>query len=111
MAADPAQQGELFPGPPAVLRLRRAADDTLRAMRRSGRLEDCDTLLVALVRTTADVADQRRNDPEAAWHLNAALKLLADLDGRLRQIGGPEHDAFAELLAAASGPAPTGDTP
>ena len=47
-------------------------------------------------------------DPDAAWHLNAALKLLAELDGRLRQIGGPEHDAFAELLAAASGPAPPG---
>ena len=102
------EQGEFFPGPPAVKRLRRAADDTLRAMRRSGRLEDCDQLLVALVRTTADVADQRRNDPEAAWHLNAALKLLADLDGRLRSIGGPEHDAFAELLAAAAGGAPPG---
>jgi hypothetical protein len=108
MPADPAGQGELFPDPPAVRRLRRAADDTLRALRRSGRLEPCDTLLMALVRTTADVADQRRNDPDAAWHLNAALKLLADLDGRLRQIGGPEHDAFAELLAAASGPAPPG---
>lgn len=111
MAPDTAEQGALFPGPPAVLRLRRAADDTLRAMRRAGRLEDCDTLLVALVRTTADVADARRRDPDAAWHLNAALKLLAELDGRLRQIGGPEHDAFAELLAAAAGSAPPGDPP
>src|SRR5215471_12837764 len=112
MAAGRAQ-GRLFGaevrGP--VKRLRREADRTIAALRAAGRLERCDQLLVALVRTTADVADEKRDDPDATYHLNAALKLLADLDGRLRGLGAPADDGFAQLLAAVTGPAPPGHAP
>src|SRR5215471_11615313 len=105
-------QGRLFPvrgGP--VRRMRREAENTIKALRDAGRLERCDQLLVALIRTTADVADELRADPEAAYHHTQALKLLAELDGRLRTLGAPENDAFADLLAAASGPSTPGNGP
>jgi hypothetical protein len=105
-------QPRLFPmrgGP--VKRLRREADATIKALRDSGRLERCDQLLVALIRTTADEADEIRDDPDARYHLNAALKILSDLDARLRTLGAPEHDAFADLLAAATGTGPPRDGP
>jgi hypothetical protein len=104
------RQGRLFPvrdGP--VRRMRREADNTIRALRDTGRLEPCDQLLVALIRTAADAADELRDDPDARYHFNATLKLLAELDARLRTLGGPDHDAFTDLLAAASGTATPGD--
>jgi hypothetical protein len=90
-------------GPAPVLRLRREADATIRALRAEGALSRRDQLLVALIRTTADAADEHRADPTAAYHLAAALKLLADLDGRLRQLAPPVHDEFDDLLASAAG--------
>jgi hypothetical protein len=89
------------PGAAPIHRLRRQAELTIGALRASGRLEPGDALLVALVRTTAEVADERRDDPTAAYHLTAALRLLADLDVRLRTLAVAEDDAFADLLAAA----------
>jgi hypothetical protein len=91
---------------PAIRRLRRAADMTIGALREAGRLESCDSLLVALVRTVAEVADERRSDPAQAYHLTAALKLLSELDARLRTLAAPVDDPFAELLAAARGTGP-----
>ena len=106
-------QAALFPtSPRPTLRLRREADATIRALRVEGRLTRRDQLLVALIRTTADAADEHRADPTAAYHLSAALKLLTDLDGRLRELAGPAHDALDDLIAAASDPgrtAPPGD--
>ena len=51
------------PGAAPIHRLRRQAELTIGALRDAGRLERCDSLLVALVRTTAEVADERRDDP------------------------------------------------
>jgi hypothetical protein len=80
-------------------RLRRDAEVTITALRQGGRLERCDTLLVALVRTTAEVCDERRGDPAQAFHLTQALKLLAELDARLRTLAGPIDDSWDRLLA------------
>jgi hypothetical protein len=52
------------------------------------------------------VADERRDDPAQAFHFTQTLKLLAELDGRLRTIAGPTDDSFDELLAAARGTGP-----
>ena len=107
-----AAQPHLFTmGGTPVRRMRREADRTIKALRDGGRLEGVDQLLVALIRTTADVADEHRANPDAAYHLNAALRLLADLDSRLRTLGGPEVDDFAALLELASGTAPPRDSP
>jgi hypothetical protein len=92
-----------------VLRLRREAEATIRALRVDGCLGPRDKLLVALIRTTADAADQHRADPSAAFHLSATLKLLTELDGRLRQLAGPDHDALDDLIAAAGSTAPPRD--
>jgi hypothetical protein len=91
---------------PPIRRLKRRAELTIGALRDAGRLERCESLLVALLRTTAEVADERRDDPAQAFHLTQTLKLLAELDGRLRTIAGPVDDAFDELLAAARATGP-----
>jgi len=112
MPATP-RQGRLFAtgvrGP--VARSRRDADATIAALRALGRLEAADQLLVSLIRTAADVADEKRADPDATYHLNAALKLLADLEARLRGVGATTDDGFADLLAAVTGPPPAGHPP
>jgi hypothetical protein len=97
-------QAALWSGPSPTLRMRREADATIRALRAEGRLGPRDKLLVALIRTTADAADDHRADPDAAYHLAAALKLLTELDGRLRELAGPSHDEFDDLLTAAGTP-------
>ena len=85
-----------------VRRIRRNAEATIRAARSTGRLEACDDLLVALVRTAADACDEQR----AQEGENQALRLAADLEARLRAVGGTVDDTFDRLLAAASRPAP-----
>jgi len=104
-------QGALFDagGPPGVRRIRRSTDVTIRALRRGGRLEDVDSLLVALLRTCADRCDELRGEDGKEFHEAQALRLLGELEARLRSLGGPGGDAFDALLAAAAGPAPAGD--
>ena len=89
-------------GGPRTRRLRRSAELTIAALREAGRLEPSDSLLVGLVRTVAEVADERRADPAQAYHLTAALKLLAELGTRLRTISVPVDDSWDRLLAEAS---------
>jgi hypothetical protein len=89
--------------------MRREADATIRALRAEGILGPRDKLLVALIRTSADAADDHRDDPTAAFHLTATLKLLSDLDARLRQLAGPEDDALDALVAAAGSTSPPRD--
>jgi hypothetical protein len=83
-----------------VRRLRRSLEATLRALRATGRLEPCDQLLVGLARTAADRADSLA-EPDRRQY----LKVLNQIELRLRMLGGPVDDAFAELLAQAAGPA------
>ena len=91
-----------------VKRVRRACDTTIGALRKTGRLEDADTLLVALLRTCADRCDELRGDEGKEFHEAQALRLTGELEARLRQLGGTATDAFDQLLAAATGTAPPG---
>ena len=109
------QRERLFAtGPDPVRRLRREAERTIKALRDTGRLEAIDAGLVAAYRTTAEVADERRADPDAAFHLTQALKLFVEIDGRLRGLGdGDADDGWRALLdaAGAEGGAPSSDSP
>jgi hypothetical protein len=112
MPADPDQTALFDPGPPApapVRRLRRDADRTVRALRAGGRLEAADTLLVALLRTAADMADERRGADGKEFHETQAVRLVFDIARELQNVGGPAPDAFDQLLAAAASTAPPGD--
>jgi hypothetical protein len=93
---------------PPVKRIRRATDQTIRALRQAGRLEPVDTLLVQLLRTCADRCDELRGCEGKEYHESQALRLTGDLEARLRGIGGPDSDAFDQLLAAVAGPAAPG---
>lgn len=102
-------QDHLFdPGPRGVKRMRRAGDATIKALRKGGRLEDSDSLLVALLRTESDRCDELRGVDGKEFHETQALRLLFEIEARIRSIGGPQTDAFDQLLAAATGSAPPG---
>jgi hypothetical protein len=97
------------PGPRRqVRRIRRNAEATIVALRKGGRLEAGDALLVALARTVADRCDELRGVDGAAFHESQALRLMVEVDQHLRNLGAPANDAFDQLLAAVSGPAPPG---
>jgi hypothetical protein len=96
-------------GPPPVKRIRRSTEKTITALRATGRLEPCDILLVALLRTCADRCDELRGEDGKEFHEAQALRLTGELEARLRALGGPSTDAFDQLLALASGPAPPRD--
>jgi len=68
-------------------------------MRAAGRLEAVDGALVAYGRTLADLCDDLIREPDARWHLIAAVKAAVDVDGRLRSLVVPESDALADLFA------------
>lgn len=108
-----AKQDPLFdPEPgraPQVKRIRRSTDRTVRELRKLGRIEPVDTLLVALLRTCADRCDELRGEEGKEYHEAQALRLTGELEARLRGIGGPASDAFDQLLAAASGPTSPSD--
>ena len=95
-------------GPGPVRRVRRSCDDTIKALRSSGRLEPCDVALIALFRTCADRCDELRGVEGKEFHEAQALRLYGEIEARLRSLGGPSTDAFDQLLAAATGPAPPG---
>jgi hypothetical protein len=109
MPTDGQQLSLIAGGPPPVKRVRRSLEATVRALRQGGRLEACDTLLVALLRTCADRCDELRGLEGKEFHEAQALRLTGELEARLRSLGGPSSDAFDQLLAAAAGPAPAGD--
>ena len=96
-------------GDHAVARMRREADRTIRALRATGRLEECDSLRIAIIRTAADKADETVDQADARYHHTAYLKILAGQVSELHTMGAPESDAFAELLELASGTAPPSD--
>jgi hypothetical protein len=92
-----------------VKRVRRSCDGTIQALRSGGRLEPVDDLLVALLRTSADRCDELRGAEGMEFNEGQALRLTGELEARLRGTGGPQTDAFDQLLAAATGPAAPGD--
>lgn len=108
MAGDPEQLELIAPARP-VRRVRKAADLTIRALRKTGCLEDVDSLLVAVVRTNADRCDELRGVEGKEFHESQALRLQLDAETRLRSLRGPTDDAFDRFLAEATGPAPPGN--
>ena len=102
------EQLELIPAGRPVRRVRKAADQTIRALRRTGCLEDVDGLLVALIRTNADRCDEMRGVEGKEFHEAQALRLQLDAETRLRSLRGPTDDAFDRFLAEATGPTPPG---
>jgi hypothetical protein len=109
----PADQPALFDpageGRPPVRRTRRAFDSTVTALRRGGRLEAADALLVAVGRTNADRCDELRGLDGKEFHEAQALRLMFEIARELANVGGPASDAFDQLLAAATRTAPPGD--
>jgi hypothetical protein len=95
-----------MPGPRQVRRIRRNAELTINALRATGRLEAGDALLIALIRTTADRCDELRGADGMAYHEAQALRLAAELETHLRNLGAPALDAFDQLLGIAQGPTP-----
>jgi hypothetical protein len=108
MAGDDTQLRLIEPDQRPVRRVRRSADKTITALRSAGRLEPVDALAVALLRTCADRCDELRGAEGKEFHEAQALRLTAELEARMRSLGGPSTDAFDQLLAAATGPAPPG---
>jgi hypothetical protein len=82
--------------------LRKAVEDTVRVLRRQDRLGPEDGLLVALLRTCADRADNRSL---SARERRQWARQLGVLEARLRGVGAPIDSEFAELLRAAAGDA------
>jgi hypothetical protein len=91
----------------AVRRIRRAYDGSIKALRAGGRLEQADALLIAVGRTNADRCDELRAIDGKEFHEAQALRLMFEIARELQGVGGPS-DAFDQLLAAASSPAPPG---
>jgi hypothetical protein len=100
---------DLDTGPKPVKRIRKATDRTVTALRKLGRIEPADTLLIALLRTSSDRCDELRGDEGKEYHEAQALRLTGELEARLRGVGGPVSDAFDQLLAAATGPTTPSD--
>jgi len=91
-----------------VRRIRRAYDGSITALRRGGRLEAVDALLVAVGRTNADRCDELRAIDGKEFHEAQALRLMFEIARELQATGGPS-DAFDQLLAAAASPTPPGN--
>jgi hypothetical protein len=93
-------QGQLFePDPPLVRRTRRGTDQTIRELRRLGRVEPVELGLVAMLRTLADLIDAELGMAEPNKWTVARLasewrQVHAELRGRQRE------DSWDEQLAA-----------
>src|SRR5262245_2887623 len=89
-------------------RARRGLDDTIRALRSTGRLEESDTAEVALCRVLADLLDDADRDPEESRYVCATIGgryLTALVAFRSRVLPVEETDALDELLAGVLDPA------
>lgn len=86
--------------------MRRSLDVTVRALRRSGRLESVDEALIGLARTLADEIDDEHTDPHGSRYITATLagRLCVVLEqlrgGPVAPTGEDAWDAaFARLSA------------
>src|SRR5580765_2683038 len=83
--------------------VRRHLDQTIGALRQTGRLEAVDAGLVAMVRTAADAIDDEVAKVErSTFTIATSLRTLHALYGDLRALAGVEHDDLDDLLAALS---------
>jgi hypothetical protein len=100
---------DLDSGPPPVRRVRKAFDRTVGELRKLGRVEPSDSLLIAIGRTCSDGCDELRGVEGMEYHEAQRLRLALEVEARLRGVGGPVSDAFDQLLAAATGPTTPSD--
>lgn len=100
MGRDTAAQGQLFePDPPLVRRARRGTDQTIRELRRLGRVEPVELGLVCMLRTLADlIDDELRADPPNKWTIARLASEWRQVHGELR--GHQREDSWDEQLAA-----------
>lgn len=94
-----------------VARVRRGLDDTIKALRATGRLEKADAAVIALARTVADALDAEHLADDGSRYTVGALAgrlhpLVDDLRG-IRELPLDEIDAALDAMRAA----PLGDTP
>ena len=89
-------------------RTRRAAEQTVRVWRGTGKLDDADALAVSLLYSGADLLDEARADPELGAYTRALVL------GRVTDVARFVHDrvsddaagaTLADLLAAMDDPA------
>ena len=104
-------QERLFPDADTghgVRRVRRGVDQTVGALRSTGRLEPVDAALVALARTLADALDDEHADPDGSAFTVATLsgRLLPVLDGLRgeRVVGYDDLDAVLAGMTLDSPP-------
>jgi hypothetical protein len=91
-----------------VGRARRGLDDTIRALRATGRLEDVDAALLALARVAADELDQACADLDESRFTRATL--IGRYAGVLDTLVGHDHGDLDDGDLAALF-ADVGDTP
>lgn len=102
----PTGQGRLFqtPAKRSRGRARRGLDDTLTAMRRTGRLEDIDAALVALCRVAADELDAAAADRDESRYTRGVLvaRYHGVLSHLLARPDSDDSDHIDDLFAALS---------
>jgi hypothetical protein len=91
-----------------VRRIRKAFDESVRALRSGGRLEDVDAVLVAMGRTCSDALDDEHTDDDGSrFTLYRGMTELRAIVAELR--GHDVDDVLDDELAGLS--APMGDPP
>jgi len=82
-------------------RVRRGLDDTVRAMRQTGRLEAIDAGLLALARVAADELDAACRDTEESRYTRATLigRYATVLDALVNRDPGDDLADLADLFA------------
>lgn len=89
----------LTPPAPRVRRVRRGVDDTVKALRSTGRLEPVDAALIAMARTLSDAMDDEHVCGGSGFTVATIAGRLFPIVGELRgeKIGG--YDELDALLA------------
>ncbi|MFL6052586.1 MAG: hypothetical protein ACJ72W_06670 [Actinoallomurus sp.] len=84
-----------------VGRVRRGLDDTVRAMRQTGRLEAIDAGLLALARVAADELDDACRDTDESRYTRATLigRYATVLDALVNRDPGDDLADLADLFA------------
>jgi hypothetical protein len=103
---DPDQDALFDPGPATerVRRVRRGVDQTVKALRSTGRLEPVDTALVAIARTLADAMDIEHTAADGSAYTVASIAgrlhpVVAELRGE-RLAGFDDIDALLDQMRA-----------
>ena len=99
MARETPAQGQLFePDPPLIRRSRRGTDQTIKELRRLGRVEPVELGLVCMLRTLADLIDHELGqDVPNKWTVARLASEWRQVHAELR---GRQSDSWDAQLAA-----------